>query len=66
MHLRPAEFGGFGWRIGLDGRTGIVLRTGPAIEVERRDKRPLVVTVDGADVGVATLNAYLARRGSGA
>jgi hypothetical protein len=56
------EFGGFGWRIGLDGRTGIVLRTGPAIEVERRDKRPLVVTVDGADVGVATLNAYLARR----
>lgn len=60
------EFGGFGWRVGLDGRTGIVLRTGPAIEVERRDKRPLVVTVDGAEVGVATLNAYLARRGSGA
>ncbi|MGB3733006.1 DUF1648 domain-containing protein [Microbacterium sp.] len=60
------EFGGFGWRIGLDGRSGIVLRTGPAIEVERRDKRPLVVTVDGADVGVATLNAYLARQDGGA
>ncbi|MGB4136366.1 MAG: DUF1648 domain-containing protein, partial [Microbacterium sp.] len=53
------EFGGFGWRIGLDGRTGIVLRTGPAIEVERRDKRPLIVTVDGADVGAGVLQAYL-------
>jgi hypothetical protein len=59
------EFGGFGWRLGLDGRTGIVLRTGPAIEVERRDKRPLVVTVDGADVGAATLQAYLDRRAAG-
>jgi len=57
------EFGGFGWRVGMDGRTGIVLRTGPAIEVERRDKRPLVVTVDGAEVGAATLQAYLDRRG---
>ncbi|GAA2856303.1 DUF1648 domain-containing protein [Microbacterium arabinogalactanolyticum] len=56
------EFGGFGWRVGMDGRTGIVLRTGPAIEVERRDKRPLVVTVDGAEVGAATLQAYLDRR----
>ncbi|MFE6734405.1 DUF1648 domain-containing protein [Microbacterium sp. NPDC057650] len=57
------EFGGFGWRLGLDGRTGIVLRTGPAIEVERRDKRPLVVTVDGAEVGAAVLQAYLDRAG---
>lgn len=58
------EFGGFGWRIGMDGRTGIVLRTGPAIEVERRGKRPLVVTVDGAEVGAATLQAYLDRAAS--
>ncbi|MFE6995488.1 DUF1648 domain-containing protein [Microbacterium sp. NPDC057659] len=57
------EFGGFGWRLGLDGRTGIVLRTGPAIEVERRDRRPLVVTVDGAEVGAAVLQAYLDRAG---
>ncbi|WP_295035613.1 DUF1648 domain-containing protein [uncultured Microbacterium sp.] len=55
------EFGGFGWRLGLDGRTGIVLRRGPAIEVERRDKRPLVLTVDGAAVGAAVLQAYLGR-----
>lgn len=58
------EFGGFGWRLGLDGRTGIVLRRGPAIEIERRDKRPLVVTVDGADVGAAVLQAYLDRAGA--
>ena len=55
------EFGGFGWRLGLDGRTGIVLRRGPALEIERRDKRPLIVTVDGADVGAAVLQAYLGR-----
>ena len=58
------EFGGFGWRLGLDGRTGIVLRRGSAIEIERRDKRPLVVTVDGAAVGAAVLQAYLDRPGS--
>lgn len=56
------EFGGFGWRIGLDGRTGIVVRTGAAIEVERRGKGALVVTVDGAEVGAATLQAYLDRK----
>ncbi|MEJ1087214.1 DUF1648 domain-containing protein [Microbacterium sp. Mu-80] len=56
------EFGGFGWRIGLDGRTGIVLRTGAAIEVERRGKGALIVTVDGAEVGAATLQAYLDRQ----
>lgn len=55
------EFGGFGWRLGLDGRTGIVLRRGPAIEVERRDRRPLVVTVDDAAVGAGVLQAYLDR-----
>lgn len=55
------EFGGFGWRMGTDGRTGIVLRRGPAIEVERRGRRPLVVTVDGADVAAGLLQAYLDR-----
>lgn len=60
------EFGGFGWRLGLDGRTGIVLRRGPAIEVERRDKRPLVVTVDGAAIAVGVLRAYLDRAASSA
>ncbi|WP_353115630.1 DUF1648 domain-containing protein [Microbacterium sp.] len=56
------EFGGWGWRIGLDGRTGIVLRNGAAIEVGRRGKRPLVVTVDDAQQGAALLQAYMDRR----
>lgn len=60
-----AEFGGVGWRVGLDGRTGIVLRTGPAIEIARRGKGAVVVTVDGAEVGAATLQAHIDRRASG-
>lgn len=58
-----AEFGGVGWRVGIDGRTGVVLRTGPAIEVGREGKGAVVVTVDGADLAAATLQAHLDRRG---
>lgn len=57
-----AEFGGTGWRVGLDGRTGIVLRTGPAIEVDRRGAGAVVITVDGAETAAATLQAHLERR----
>ncbi|MEV7631454.1 DUF1648 domain-containing protein [Microbacterium sp. NPDC089318] len=58
-----AEFGGVGWRLGVDGRTGIVLRTGPAMEVGRRGKGAVVVTVDGAEIAAATLQAHLDHRG---
>lgn len=54
-----AEFGGYGWRLGIDGRTGIVLRSGPAIEVARRCSGAVVITIDGADVAAATLQAHL-------
>ncbi|PKI92174.1 hypothetical protein CW368_04915 [Actinomycetales bacterium SN12] len=57
-----AEFGGIGWRVGLDGRTGIVLRTGPALEVGRRGKGAVVITVDGAETAAATLQAHLDHR----
>ncbi|MGW9628198.1 DUF1648 domain-containing protein [Microbacterium sp. NPDC055521] len=60
-----AEFGGIGWRVGLDGRTGIVLRTGPAIEVGRRGKGAVVITVDGAETAAATLQAHLDHRAAG-
>ena len=43
-----AEFGGWGIRIGLDGRFGIVLHSGEALQVARRDGRVFVVTVDDA------------------
>ncbi|WP_336645965.1 DUF1648 domain-containing protein [Microbacterium sp. USHLN186] len=56
------EFGGYGWRVGMDGRTGIVLRTSPALEIGRRGRGALIITVDGADVGAATLQALQGRR----
>lgn len=55
-----ADFGGWGWRIGADGRHGIVLRRGAAIEVSRRDRRPFVVTIDRAEEAAALLQAYVA------
>ncbi|PVE91536.1 DUF1648 domain-containing protein [Microbacterium sp. TPD7012] len=55
------EFGGWGWRIALDGRTGIVIRRGPAIEVARRGRRPFLVTIDGAEEAAALLQAYVDR-----
>ncbi|WP_460799100.1 DUF1648 domain-containing protein [Microbacterium sp. GXF0217] len=53
------EFGGWGWRISLDGRSGIVMRKGPAIEVVRPGKRTFVVTIDGAEQAAALLQAYV-------
>lgn len=53
------EFGGWGWRISLDGRSGIVMRQGPAIEIVRRGKRTFVITIDGAEQAAALLQAYV-------
>ena len=53
------EFGGWGWRIAVDGRTGIVMRRGPAIEVARHDRRPFLITIDGAAEAAALLQAYV-------
>jgi hypothetical protein len=55
------EFGGWGIRVGFRGRWGVIVRTGSAIEVERVNKSPFVVTVDDAETGAALLTA-LARR----
>lgn len=48
------EFGGWGWRIGTDGRRGVVMRKGEALQVTHRGK-VFVVTVDGAAEAVAVL-----------
>jgi len=62
LRVRPlADFGGWGYRIGLGGRTGYVVRAGDAIEVERSGGRVFVVTVDDAATGAALL-ATLADR----
>jgi hypothetical protein len=49
------EFGGFGIRWGLGRRLGIVTRGGEALEVQRRDGRAIVVTVDDAATAAGLL-----------
>lgn len=58
------EFGGWGWRVGKDGRTGVVLRSGEALEVTQTAGRKFVVTVDDAASAAALLNTYADRRRS--
>lgn len=54
------EFGGWGWRLGLDGRRGVVLRAGDALQVTQASGRIFVVTVDGASAAAATLETLRA------
>lgn len=54
------EFGGWGWRLALDGRRGVVLRAGEALQVTQTDGRVFVVTVDGASAAAATLETLRA------
>lgn len=48
------EFGGYGIRFAR-GRTGVILRSGDAIEVHRAGRRAFVVTVDDADTAATAL-----------
>lgn len=49
------EFGGWGWRFTLRGRSGIVTSAGEAIEVTRTNGKRFVVTVDDAATGASVL-----------
>lgn len=55
-----AEFGGWGWRLAVDGRRGVVLRRGEALQVVQRSGRVFVVTVDGAAEAAAVLEGLRA------
>jgi hypothetical protein len=55
------EFGGWGLRLSVDRRFGVVLRQGSAIQVTRANGRRFVVTVDDAATGAALLQALIAR-----
>lgn len=55
------EFGGYGLRWGLGRRMGVITRGGEALEVQRRDGRALVVTVDDAATAAGLLTALAAR-----
>ncbi len=56
------EFGGFGLRWGPGRRLGIITRGGEALEVQRRDGRTVVVTVDDAATAAGLLTALAARK----
>lgn len=61
-HVSPmGEFGGWGMRWALGGGSGVVLRSGPAIRVQRRSGKVFTVTVDDAETGAALLQALVER-----
>jgi hypothetical protein len=55
------EFGGFGLRWGTRGRVGVITRGGEALEVQRRDGRAVIVTVDDAATAAGVLEAYASK-----
>ncbi|MEU3600045.1 hypothetical protein ABZ714_15195 [Streptomyces sp. NPDC006798] len=54
------DFGGFGYRIRA-GASGVILRSGDALAVDRASGGTFLVTVDDAATAAATLNALAAR-----
>ncbi|HLS15553.1 MAG TPA: DUF1648 domain-containing protein [Beutenbergiaceae bacterium] len=66
VHIDPfGEFGGWGLRTSVDGRTGVVTRKGEAIQVQRTGGRTFVATVDDAERGAALLNTLAERNSPG-
>lgn len=54
------DFGGWGYRLGVDGRRGVIVRSGAALQLERRSSGPVVITVDDARTGAALVNGLVA------
>lgn len=50
------EFGGWGLRVDVAGRVGLVTRKGPAVRIVRGDDSEVLITVDDATLAAATLN----------
>lgn len=61
-----ADFGGYSWRVGLDGRRGMVVKNGPALVVDTLTGPQLVVTLPLADAehAVGLLNGMVDRAGA--
>lgn len=56
-----SQYGGFGIRVAFNSRLGIILRSGPALEVHRRSGLDLVVTIDDAETAAALINGLVQR-----
>lgn len=59
--IEPLAWGGWGYRV-TPTRTGVVVRRGPGLVVERCSGRRLAVTVDDADAAAEVLGALAERR----
>ena len=60
------EFGGWGLRWGGNGRFGIIISGGSALEITRTDGQRVVVTVDDARTAAALLNGLISRTNTAA
>ena len=58
------DFGGWGVRWGSNGRIGVVVRSGEALEVSRKRGRTIVVTVEDAESAAALINGFRERTAS--
>ncbi|HEX4401249.1 MAG TPA: DUF1648 domain-containing protein [Galbitalea sp.] len=59
-----SQYGGWGIRLALNGRIGVIVRSGEALEVHRRKGLDVVVTVDDASSAAALLNGLVKRSAS--
>jgi hypothetical protein len=59
-----SQYGGWGIRLALNGRIGVIVRSGEALEVHRRKGLDVVVTVDDAGSAAALLNGLVQRSGA--
>ena len=55
------EYGGWGWRVGRDGSTGVIMRSGEALEVISTGERMFVITIEDAAAAAALLNTLADR-----
>ena len=58
--VKPMSYGGWGYRV-RSGVRAIIIRSGAAIRIERTDQPDLLVTVDDAPAGAATIGALVSR-----
>ncbi len=55
------DFGGYGLRTGFSGSTGVILRSGTALQVNLSGNRTFYITIDDAEEGAALLNTLIDR-----
>jgi hypothetical protein len=60
--LAFSQYGGWGVRFNLNGRLGIILRSGQALEIHRKRGIVVVITIDDATTAAALINGLVQQR----